>query len=156
MKNRERFNRTVKALTDAFFNDTLIALDPCGCAVGNMVAAAQGIKLQRFGSWSVMGVNGDFPNNNEWYNAVNNGEVDYSELYKNPETIQQIEATGYNPEELALIEDAFMMGVLKDEKMYTGSMDQNFDGLMAVVEVLCEIEGVEDPEPTKQLFIIKA
>jgi hypothetical protein len=122
MKNKELYDRTVSILVDAYMSGDLKYEDCERCAVGNLVAASLGVKPQ-------YGITDD------WANAVS---VATGHLYppdKIPQSaLDQIALTGYTPQEVADIELAFYMGVSK--KIFMEKDEENFEGLMSVVECL--------------------
>lgn len=146
---KELFHDTVGILVRAYMNDTLRHGDCAACAVGNIVAHRMGLSIvpdpeyveepQPFMMWS----NGEYPNKG-WY-QVTRAKSGYSE-----NAMRQILASGYRPAHLRLIEYRF-------EKADPGrSSDQwMFNGLMAVVDVLCEIHGMNETEKqeSKALFV---
>ncbi len=154
MKTPERFNRAIKALVQAFFNDTLMNADCKACAVGNMVAAGAGTRLVKIintHTHTVVTENGY--DNSLWYSPV-------TALRKEDEmsegALDNILMTGYSLRELYNIENAFMKASGEIDHCKASSTKEDimrtaFNGLMAVVEVLCEIEGL-DCTPYKEAF----
>jgi hypothetical protein len=155
MKNKERFDRTIKVLVNAFFNGTLAKGTCAACAVGNMVAAAIRLKLTREDMSDVEKYNvfWMYPLNN--YRRCNNG------FFINDDHLQggkeQIEATGYSVEEINKIEYTFEKYTnlhFTDyyDKTKEQIMEDQYNGLMAVVDVLCEIEGIQEVQQYKEMF----
>lgn len=138
MKTPERFNRALKVLVQAFFNDTLAKGNCNKCAVGNICNGNlewQEVFVTRFGVQEI--------------NPKNYcGDAKYT-----------IDITGYTWQNLSKVEKAFEENTAIDT--WRGYYDNNiskqeimedqYRGLMAVVEVLCEIEGL-DCTPYKEAF----
>lgn len=159
MKTSERFDKAIKALVDAFFNETLAKGSCSACAVGNMVAAAYGKEITCFDEPE--SCNGIL--HNEWrflfmtntdtnvqYKRWSGGSMDICRAEK------LIIPTNYLEDELATIEWAFETNTNIKYDVYDAYsrqdiMEDQFKGLMAVVDVLCEIEGY-DPAPYKKMF----
>jgi hypothetical protein len=146
MKNKEQFDRTIKILIGAYLNNTLIHRNCHACAVGNMVAANLDIKYDQNLKWIGRQV--------AWKEVFVTFRYQIAQV-KRPwaytgEAKVQIDATGYSWQELAKIEYAFeraSMGNTRD--------DHIVNGLMAVVDVLCQIHEAEQTTKTatKELFI---
>lgn len=147
-KQQERFERAMKTLIQAFFNDTLAKGDCCKCAVGNICGGS---------AWRHVFAT---------EHACLPQKFDMSKY--NGDAKIQIESTGYSAEELARMESAFEKNTKLDGSCFgvyptshftrpelrttkEAIMQDQFNGLMAVVEVLCEIEGL-DCEPYKKAF----
>lgn len=146
MKTPERFERAVKALVQAFFNDTLAKEDCTMCAVGNI---CEGKK-----DWSAVFITtthfGQFIAEDCYVNdyQYRNGDIYHPK--------QVIDKTGYTWQELAKVEAAFESNTRIPKQVYykyskTEIMEDQFNGLMAVVDVLCEIDKI-DPAPYKMKF----
>lgn len=136
MKKPELYHKTVDILVQAYFNDTLEHGDYCGCAVGNLIAAHNGIEIIRtvndihWGAQSPLGMG--------WYAFKD-------EPNKMPIDVRKaIKKTGYSFKEIYIIERAF-------ENAEGGESDDEwmFNGLMAVIEVLDQIHENTDTEVTK-------
>ena len=137
--NTERFNRAITKLVKAFFENDLAAADCRKCAVGNMCDGE--------GVWSnvfVTGIEGQVIN-----------EDQYIGLAK-----EIIDKTGYSWQELARIEKTFEENTALSWSDYfwcnkSEIMEDQYNGLMAVVDVLCEIEGFDEEvtNETKKLFV---
>lgn len=132
------FEKTVDVLVKAYLNNTLEHGNCQACAVGNMVAAACGYTYhedelrQRWIEKSGA----------SWQNLVL--APDLSTALRN-EAVFEIESTGYTILELSNIEKAFE----------TNKSTDGFLGLMAVVDVLAEIHGIDltVKEEAKLLFV---
>ena len=134
MKNKELYDRTVSILVDAYFNDMLLHRDPCGCAVGNLVANGIGCTVEKI-------ILDDKQEEINWINAYpawtnvfctyGGGKQEfYPSDYKGVAAIQ-IDSTGYKWPDLAKIEKAF-----ETAPRGNSNEDWNFNGLMAVTERL--------------------
>jgi len=158
------FNHSVNVLVRAYMNDTLEHNNCYACAVGNLVADAYGYTytdavdggcrkkkalLQNNGRYfdrdkSGINVGAD------WYNLID--FIDFIDPNpQDPKGLKEIEKTGYSFEEVKAIENAF-----ESVSEYNKSEDQYMlDGLMAVVDVLADIHGIDitAKEEAKKLFV---
>jgi hypothetical protein len=149
---KPKFEHTVNVLVQAYLNDELAHKICSACAVGNIVAAAIGTKPKKVDSLTVFD-NSQFDNGEytEWYPIINGSTI---------RPMTQITATGYSIEELKLIEYAFESAPGKPEgdgifEGLTTDPVWMFNGLMAVVDVIAEIHGVDlkAKESAKELFV---
>jgi hypothetical protein len=139
MKNETLYNKTVDILVQAYFNNTLEHSNCFRCAVGNLVAAANGYST--------------VPHVNSWvqWPAIHlmssDGDQSKSKYHNEEEGLRQLRSTGYTEFETAKIEWAFEMASQKGDYM--------FNGLMAVVDVLDKIHEVNanQTEATKKRFL---
>lgn len=120
MKTSERFTNAVTKLYNAFHKGELNAMDACCCAVGNIC-----------------------DNSDTWIFIA-----EYNMARFDRDGLTAIKKTGYSVKEILNIEIKFMYGLLWDEKL-TGKENHNhkdedgqFKGLCALVEYLCELEGI--------------
>lgn len=136
MIKEELYKRSIDVLSRAYLEGHLEHGDPCGCAVGNMVAASCGFKIVQTKyeglAWKQDGV--DFPT--YWWNFL---------AFKDDEraAISQIHQTGYTVTEVIKIEKAF-------ESVSLCNDHDGYLGLMAVVECLGHIHEVNDEAITKE------
>lgn len=130
------FENSVNVLVKAYMNDTLHRLDCHACAVGNIVADANGYNI-RF--WY---------DQFEWMNECDPIEPIWCKV--SVESDKQIKPTGYTRDQIRSIENAFM-GHGYGEEM---SID-NFDSLMRTVDRLAEIHNIDltTREEYKKLFV---
>lgn len=139
MNRPAMYQKSIDALVQAYFNDTLVHTNCMACAVGNLVAHANGAVVKRRNEQLVQWETdneiifnmSDVPQNLRWWNGV---------LSSRDPTISDGYGTGYTLKELSQIESAF-------EDRGTGSRDRNwemFESLMRVVSVLDRIHEVED------------
>jgi len=151
---KSSFENSINVLVKAYLNDTLVQGNCYACAVGNLVKEAMGYSY-------VPCI--DFPDrkialkeNEGRYCSIDVvGEGWYAALYNQSSFKFQTEskAIGYNAKEIRKIEYAFeLRGDDYDEKNTDESI---FRGLMAVVDVLAEIHGIDLTirEETKKMFI---
>lgn len=147
----KRFDNAISALVKAFFDGTLGKGNCCACAVGNICAAAINEKPSlKFGY---------IGNSMKWrfvfVTFSSEGQREFpSGNYKYQEGIDLINKTGYSKVELMKVELAFELNTKIDWKKYpladkSEIMQDQYNGLMSVVDVLCEIEGIESAEYKK-------
>jgi len=144
------FEHSIDVLVKAYLNDTLEHGSCRACAVGNLVADAQGIKLfYNEGEHLITNI-GVTPNKDgktifNWNKLVDriNGYGDEQEALK------EIESTGYSLSDIIKIEKAF-----EGANYGEGNDEWMLNGLFAVVDVLAEIHGIDLTirEETKKLF----
>lgn len=158
-----KFNESVSILVKAYLNNTLAHKSCVACAVGNLIAHHMGTeptpdKGNKYTGFS----NNVFANGMHecWFNGFGTPEEAVMESY-------QTEMTGYSVEELCLIEYAFENAPAECRQYsldqyyikYNSPIGQNeewmFNGLMAVVDVLASIHGVdlETTEAARKMFV---
>jgi hypothetical protein len=146
----EIYKRTVDILFDAYFNDTLQHSNCCACAVGNIVAARCGFKLQAlpnsYGDRVVTWGGAHTPAWDDVFMTAYGKQFTWFDNYTD-EAKTQIDSTGFIVAELAKIEYAF-----ETANKGTSSEDWMFNGLVAVLEVLKEIHEVTEDEESAQRF----
>jgi len=135
MKTSDRFNNAISALVKGFFNETLSKGSCTACAVGNICGGDASLANVFMTAW---------------------GQQDFYPHAYNGMTKDVIDATGYSWKDLAKVELAFETSSLiygGDYHKHTKEeiMQDQYNGLMSVVEVLCKIEGI-DTEETKEMF----
>lgn len=126
MKLPIRLENAITKLYTAFHEGTLNACDSCACAVGNMC-----------------------DNNGDWrlharFDTHQKNEV-ISNNYKLPKCIIN---TGYTANELVNVERLF----LESCKFGKGTKQQQFKGLCAVAEYLCELDNIPNVMDYTKLF----
>jgi hypothetical protein len=156
----KRFEKAYNALYSAFMNDTLAKGSCVACAVGNIVADAMGGKVSYNSDiydwqcdlenawWSDMFVTCD--TEQRIIKIKENFEVKY--LRKEIYTL-----TGYKWHELAKVEKAFEKNTeicCWNYRSYTEKeiLEDQFNGLMAVMDVLIELDEVKEGEKYKDAF----
>lgn len=135
MYTKELFHETVAILVKAYFDGTLEHADCDRCAVGNIIAARAPELYEK--------------DPGAWYSPMQGQES----LAR-----QQVIATGYSKEHVFKIESAFEQcdDIPHGISWNDFTNDQwMFNGLMAVVDVLCEIHGMneEEKKESKALFV---
>lgn len=138
----DRFTNAVDKLVEAFFDGTLEAGDCSKCAVGNICdgneAWKSAFQTRHHGQTQY------FKRNN-WPNAQ------HQEWAQNA-----IESTGYSVEEMARVEKTFEkagLDVKYDEN--ANSMEDQYNRLMAVLDVLMDIEGIDEAPEVRERFNYK-
>jgi hypothetical protein len=146
--NRD-FNNSIGVLVKAYFNDTLVHGQCHACAVGNLVGAARQVPIIK----DIRNMPGKYwvkvaPWSNVFMTVRNEQEIDLN-AYQG-EAKEAIDSTGYTWQELARIEYAF-------ETADKGSCEDDYmlAGLLAVVDVLADIHGIDltKREEAKLLFV---
>ena len=140
------FAYTVNVLVKAYLNDRLEHGDCRACAVGNIVEDA--------GFYRAYNMNISEGCNSVWkwlfYTCGRKQISGSNDPEKQRIACETIKATGYTVEEMMKIEFAF------ETAPYGRNEDQwMFNGLMAVVDVLAEIHGIDltAKEEAKKLFV---
>ena len=129
MKTTKRFEESATKLYSAFNEGTLNAMDCTFCAVGNLC-------------------------NNETY---------WSKLYDEatgkdniPDEVKVKKVTGYNMDEINNIESLFMYGTIAGTTRLWHPQDMTkenqFDGLMAVLNYLAELDNIQSIEQQYDKF----
>lgn len=130
----KRFTDAVNSLVEAFFDGELQAKDCNACAVGNICGGSQwkeAFCTLYDGHQARYFEHEDFPTNESEFEAQ-----------------QMVESTGYSMREMARVEQTFE-SVSYDK--YNGIEDQH-ERLMAVLDVLMDIEDIDEGEPVRQRF----
>lgn len=149
MKNKELFDKTVNILLEAYRNDTLQHSNCYACAVGNLVAANNGIEINhkvhedcsRTLSWNDRGsmYESTEVTYNNWFVLWSPHARPTEELERL--AIEEVLSTGYTLEECKKIEYAF------ENVSDDGGDDQYMlNGLLAVYDTLCDIHEVDRKE----------
>lgn len=139
------FENSVDVLVKAYLNGTLASGHCEACACGNLVAAANGYKIIMAGDDAIW----DSPQgviNGAWVNVC------YTD-FRQPQKIElhryrdqarfEIDSTGYSVKHFAMIEEAFERGHNKMNWKFWQKPDRMFNGLLAVVDALADIHGVD-------------
>lgn len=141
MKNKELFDRTIGILVKAYHSGELDYGDCAKCAVGSLVFAANPYY-------------NTYTEKTKWGRSVVFGTGKLTGADE-----ENAEDTGYSLVELAVIEKAFYEGVSLFEnatdKPPLSEDEENFNGLMSVVDCLMEIHEANTAEVTeaKSLFV---
>ncbi|PIQ22619.1 MAG: hypothetical protein COW65_02130 [Cytophagales bacterium CG18_big_fil_WC_8_21_14_2_50_42_9] len=146
MKHKELFDNTIKILVNAYLNNTLVHNNCCACAVGNIIAANLEIKYDKDLKW----IGRQLAWSTVFVTKRSKTEQTQCPWAYNGKAKEQIDATGYAWQELALLETAFERAPLGKN-----SEERMFNGLMAVVDALCQIHetAAEIKQATKELFV---
>lgn len=147
------------ALIQAFHGDTLAKGSCRACAIGNIVAHAYGKKTSTNKHIECNGISIHMWNRLFYTDADSNKQIFHSgEVNEMVEALKLLEKTGYAPEELAQVEYAFETSTKLHHQTYTSHskqeiMDDQYKGLCAVFDVLCEIEGLENSQEYKEMLV---
>lgn len=151
MKNEQLYNKTVDILVQAYFGDTLVHGNQCGCAVGNIVAANCGFKIHGKGEDMYWKSTGTIWQDAAWYAFIKKYKPeDPNSPYDPNKAAHQIKCTGYTFDELYQIEKAF-----EQASWGKSNDDWMFNGLMAVIDALDKIHENKDElitESSKKKF----
>ena len=133
------FKHTMDVLVKAYLNDTLVHGNCYACAVGNLIAEANGWKyvnckdepFRKIALDINAGMYLDGKYGGDWY------EFDES-IKRTNQGLNEIHSIGYTLKEVVRIENAF-------ENAWRGENEDSymFNGLIAVLEVLADIHGVD-------------
>lgn len=145
MKHSQRFETAIHRLVKAFFDGTLKKGVCASCAVGTM--------CNGYGSWYILfATDKGSEQKRSGLNALRAGNFPAGAEIEKKLLIR----TGYDADDLAKIESVFekatkIIWYNLDDFPKEAIMQDQFNGLMAVVDVLCEIEGI-DAQPVKEYF----
>lgn len=158
----QRFEKAYNALYNAFMNDTLAKGTCTACAVGNIVADAMGAKVYSQGDMDSISFH--CSNDNHWWGEMFVTGSDGQSITKISENskVKQLRKkilnlTGYTWRELAKVEKAFEESTKIQHTHYLECtpeevMEDQFKGLMAVMDVLIELDEVKEGEKYKNNF----
>jgi hypothetical protein len=151
----QRFEKAYNSLYNAFMNDTLAKGTCVACAVGNILADALGGKISKKGYEFACSIS------NTWWNTffitVDNEQTIFDDNNDIPAYGRLKDLTGYSVEELAKIEFAFETNTkirfinypfVTEERI----MEDQFRGLMAVMDVMIELDNIEEGRKYKETF----
>ena len=129
MKTTKRFEESATKLYNAFNEGTLNAMDCTFCAVGNLC-------------------------NNETYWSKFHDEATGKDNI--PDEVKVKKVTGYNMDEINNIESLFMYGTIAGTTRLWHPQDMTkenqFDGLMAVLNYLAELDNIQSIEQQYNKF----
>lgn len=145
----ERFDKAYNALVRAYFEGTLAANTCTACAVGNIVADAQGGKIEMPSYENLIYPKCNTDNTKWSILLLRSSIIDWS-AYKHIDK-ELKELTGYNLQEVAKIERAFENNTKIDYLEYyqfteKEILEDQYNGLSAVVDVLLKLDN-EEPAP---------
>jgi len=166
----ERFERAYNALLKAFMNDTLAKGTCVACAVGNIVADAMGgqVMCSTFSEGTIKGLDYECNVRNSWWSDLfvtnifgrqtiyTKKEGRYVEKYRK----DIFKLTGYKWDEMAKVEKAFetntkILYVEYPTHTEQQIMEDQFNGLMAVMDVLIKLDDVAEGQKYKDAFKTK-
>lgn len=130
METTKRFDEAAEKLYKAFNNDDLIYGDCSKCAVGNIVGGHQ---------WAFVISCGNAPEDN--LNDIIIQESLCLDKKRFNEGLEVIKKTGYTPEDLFQVEIIF-----SDFDLLQNNKQEQFKGLMAVLEYLASLDNIELPK----------
>lgn len=145
-----RFEKAYNALYNAFMNDTLAKGTCKACAVGNIVANAMGVSVTSKYDCEV--------DNTFWNDIFYTTTAGEQIIRRNAICEKRLkELTEYSWEELAKVEYAFERAAKIHYyyyRFYTPQqiMEDQFNGLMAVMDVLIELDEVKEGNSYKETF----
>lgn len=146
-----RFEKAYNALYNAFMNDTLAKGTCKACAVGNIVANAMGASVTSKYNCEVYNTFWS----NIFYTPTNTRE---QIIRRNDSCEKDLEVlTEYSWEEMAKVEYAFERATKIHYTYYNSHtpqkiMEDQFNGLMAVMDVLIELDEVKEGNSYKETF----
>lgn len=161
-KTTERFEKAYDALVQAFFKGTLGKGDCSACAVGNIVAAANGIDLKINKTYGICESSGDnyswgilFATSDGRQECRTSAMVHTTGIFdpSDPNDIKQalsiLEPTGYSEEELAQVEYVFETNAQINLSRYRYCnqeeiIQDQYNGLCAVVDVLLRLDNLDN------------
>ena len=158
----QRFEKAYNALYNAFMNDTLAKGTCTACAVGNIVADAMGAKVYKTEWESSITFHCNY--SNHWWNKMFVTGSDGQSITKISQNSKVkklrkkiLNLTGYTWRELAKVEKAFEESTKILHTYYLECtpeevMEDQFKGLMAVMDVLIELDEVKEGDKYKNNF----
>ena len=161
MKHSKRFNDAITALVKGYLSDTLAKGQCCACAVGNIIAYSMHYDIiTRVNEYNYLSMDwtedGISPHWGEVFCSTEPGKQEINaHRYESSIAKDQIDSTGYTWQELANVEFAFEKATnisIADYLNYSAELidKDQLRGLYAVVDVLCEIEGITDVKEVKE------
>lgn len=156
----QRFEKAYNALYKAFMNDTLAKGSCTACAVGNIVADAMGERVYKLSSGFEYGCDVC----NSWWSKMffttHCGQTittvkEDSRVIVYRRRIKEL--TGYTWREMAEVERVFEQNTKIIHSRYCDYsekeiMEDQFNGLMAVMDVLIELDDVAEGQKYKNEF----
>ena len=141
----KRIKEAIDIFLDAINNGTLVKGDPCGCAVGNLLAGAQGITLTKEPYLKGVKIKPDY--NGDWYDMG-------CRLLK-----LMAEKTEFTHQQLLKIERTFENNTSITHTVYNEYTKEEIradqiKGLEAVIELMLTFD--EQKENIKEIFTNKA
>lgn len=158
----QRFEKAYNALYNAFMNDTLAKGTCTACAVGNIVADAMGAKV--YSQEDMNSIRFLCSDDNYWWQRMFVTSSEGQKIRKisedsNVKYLRKkiLNLTGYTWRELAKVEKAFEENTkipFDKYNHYTPEqiMEDQFKGLMAVMDVLIELDNIKQGSSYKETF----
>lgn len=142
----KRFENAINALVKGFFENTLVKGSCTACAVGNIIHYNCNVKIN-YSEENPQETFSKLEYSDVWYNITENHRF----VTNKEKGLELISKTGYSIKEITTIEKAFESNTkIFGSKYFCYSksdiMEDQYKGLMAVVKVLCNIEGLESKE----------
>jgi hypothetical protein len=146
----ERFEKAYNALVRSFFEGTLAVGDCKACALGNIIADAQGGEISIFRTPTNLSISCT-TNNSEWgkiFTTVGNKQWVYDKDTWSVNYMEYIRRlTGYNRKELMKIEFTFETNTYIHCSIYNlytemEILEDQYNGLSAVIDVLMELDAM--------------
>lgn len=159
MNNIKKFHETIGILVEAYLSEELAHGTCAACAVGNIISRKMGTKpkkkASRTGFYYQTCENGT---DLFWGDVFRSTELEGQLFYPHaitPRIQHEISVSGYSLEELRRIEYAFENAPRNCPYFEYRNEEWMFNGLMAVVDVLAEIHGVDlsELESVKLQFV---
>lgn len=152
MENKELFDKSFNVLLNAYKTDTLVYSTQCACAVGNLVAAANGYEIIKDYSYRWKSSDGMIePAWGECMDVFGMSSFN-KEKYKG-QCKFEIESTGYTYEQIIKIENTFC------DMLFANPSQSNelkiYSGLDAIVDYLLKIHYATDDEAKQIKNILK-
>lgn len=159
----QRFEKAYNALLKAFMDDTLAKGTCTACAVGNIVADAMGAKVySQQNNYPIVEFRCN--KNNDWWKEMfitGGNRQRITKISENNEVKKLrkdiLNLTGYTWKELAKVERVFEQNTKINFNCYCDYsekeiMEDQFNGLMAVMDVLIEFDNIEEGNKCKEAF----
>jgi hypothetical protein len=158
----QRFEKAYNALYNAFMNDTLAKGTCKACAVGNIVADAMGAKVYKR-EWE-SSITFHCSKQIDWWQKMfvtGYGGQRITKISEDSKVKQLrkkiLNLTGYTWRELARIEKTFEESTKIGNSYYLKYtpeqiMEDQFNGLMAVMDVMIELDNIKQGSTYKETF----
>lgn len=145
MMTTERFEKAWRSLYAAFHEGTLNAGDCAHCAVGNIVGSSSWARVLGCANGGNQFDRHQFVENIKLSRRICGGAE--SPFYK--VGVDAIKKTGYSQYQLFNVEAIFMDQFFAER---CNNKDAQFKGLCAVIEYLCELDGIPNPMDYSKFF----
>jgi len=148
-----RFEKAYNALVKGFFEGTLAKETCVACAVGNIIADAQGGVIRKNKSFFDCSTDNSF-----WARVfMTDGAIQRINIDNKTEQEQIFNLTGYEYGDLAKVEFAFERNTQISYDEYCDFsekeiLEDQYNGLCAVVDVLLSLDNIEEQPTYKAKF----